>query len=42
MTLVRLPDEDAGTLLLPTRTQAKLPADPSIMFDWKETLPGTD
>jgi hypothetical protein len=40
VTLIPLPDEDAGTLSLPA--MAKRPADPNITFDWKETLPGTD
>jgi hypothetical protein len=38
-TLVDLPDEDAGTLPLPTNAAAKPPADPGITFEWTESQP---
>lgn len=37
--VIDLPDEDGGTLPLPTNAPPKPPADPNITFDWTETQP---
>jgi hypothetical protein len=38
-TLVVLPDDDGGALILPSSQAKKPPADPNITFDWTESQP---